>query len=272
MGLFVRALSVYGFTTLQITALRLISADIMFVVFVLLYDKSLFKISLRDALMFIVMGVFGILAMSWLYFSSIMQVDLSVASILLNTAPVWVLLASILFYGERLNTAKVFALLLAVGGCILISGFSAKSLPLFGILCGFGSGIAYALYSIIGKYALKKYSPITVAMYAFVFAGIGSIFICGISDMTEIVVSDFDFLMLIKILGIGFFSVFVPYLLYNIGLSKIPAGKASIMASVEPMMATVSGIFVYRELPSIIGMIGICMIIAAIVLLNLKKQ
>ncbi len=272
MGLFVRALSVYGFDSLQITALRLTSAVIMFILFALIYDRKLFRINPRDLILFLIMGLFGVLAMSWLYFSAIVRIDLSVASILLNTAPIWVLTASVLFYGEKLNIQKIVSLLLAVVGCVFVSGFSSGSMSIAGLLCGFASGLTYAFYSIIGKYALNKYPPITVTLYSFIVAGIGSLFICGFSEMANIVVTNLDFSLVLKIAGIGFVSVFVPFLLYNIGLSKVPAGKASIMASVEPMMATISGMLAFGEFPGLSGFVGIFMIISAIVLLNLDNN
>lgn len=272
MGLFVRALSEYGFDSMQITLIRLISGAILLAVFVLIYDKSLFKVSIRDIPIFIAIGIFSVLMMSWLYFSAIMKSTMSIAAILLYTAPIWVLLASVFFYGEKLTYKKALALILAFGGCIAVSGFSAGDISVSGILFGLGSGLAYALYSIIGKYVLSKYSPITMTLYSFLIAALGILFISRPTEAAGIVINNFDIVLLLKIIGIGAVSVFVPYLLYTIGLSKIPAGKAAIMASVEPMTATVLGISVYKELLGIGGAVGIVMILSAIFILNSKNS
>ncbi|MBQ3573575.1 MAG: EamA family transporter [Clostridia bacterium] len=272
MGLFVRTLSEYGLESMQITLIRLVSGAILLVAFALIYDKSLFKISLRDIPIFIAIGILSVLMMSWLYFSAIMKSTMSVAAILLYTAPIWVLIASVFFYGEKLTSKKVLALILAFGGCIAVSGFSAGDVSVSGILFGLGSGIAYALYSIIGKHVLSKYSPITVTVYSFAIAAVGVLFISRPTEALDIVIHNFDFALLMKIIGIGAVSVFVPYLLYTIGLSKTPAGKAAIMASVEPMTATVLGIAVYKEPLGIGGVVGIVMILSAIFILNSKNR
>lgn len=272
MGLFVRALSEYGFDSMQITLIRLISGAILLVIFVLIHDKSLFKVSIRDIPIFIAIGIFSVLMMSWLYFSAIMKSTMSVAAILLYTAPIWVLLASVLFYGEKLTYKKALALILAFGGCIAVSGFSAGDISVSGILFGLGSGLAYALYSIIGKYVLSKYSPITMTLYSFLIAALGILFISRPIAVAGIVINNFDIVLLLKIIGIGAVSVFVPYLLYTIGLTKTPAGKAAIMASVEPMTATVLGISVYNEPLGIGGVAGIVMILSAILILNSKNS
>ncbi len=271
MGLFVWALSEYGFDSMQITLIRLVSGAILLVIFVAIYDRNLFKISIRDIPIFLGTGICSVLMMSWLYFSAIMKSTMSIAAILLYTAPIWVLIASVLFYGEKITYKKAYALALAFGGCIAVSGFSAGDVSVSGILFGLGSGFAYALYSIIGKYGLSKYSPITVTLYSFIIAAIGILFIGRPAEVTDIVIHNFDFALLLKAVGIGAVSVFVPYLLYTIGLNRTSAGKAAIMASVEPMAATVLGIAVYKEPLGIGGVLGIVMILSAIFILNSKK-
>lgn len=272
MGLFVRSLSEYGFDSMQITLIRLVSGAILLVTFALIYDKTLFKISIRDIPIFIGIGIFSVLMMSWMYFSAIMKSTMSVAVILLYTAPIWVLLASVLFYGEKFTYKKALALILAFGGCIAVSGFSPGDISASGILFGLGSGIAYALYSIIGKYVLSKYSPITMTLYSFAIAAVGVLFISRPIEAMYIVIHNLDFVLLLKIVGIGAVSVFVPYLLYTIGLSKTPAGGAAIMASAEPMTATVLGIAVYKEPLGIGGAVGIVMILSAILILNIRNS
>lgn len=272
MGLFVRGLSAYGFDSLQITALRLVCGTAMLVLFALLRDRSLFRVPLGALPVFAAMGILSVLAMSWLYFTAIMRSTMSVAAILLYTAPMWVLAASVIFYGERLNVRKLAALALAFAGCVAVSGFSGGVVSSDGVLFGLGSGFAYALYSIIGKYALKKYTPITVTLYSFMFAAVGSIFICRPSEVLAIVTGAADLTMLLWIIGVGFVTVFAPYLLYTVGLSKTSAGKAAIMASAEPMVATLAGMIVFGEMPGISGILGIVMIISAIVLLNIGGE
>lgn len=272
MGLFVRVLSDIGFSMFQITALRLVIGTIMLCVLVFLYDRRLYKIEIKDLPIFIGMGVLSALMMSWFYFAAILRISLSAAAILLYTAPIWVLTASVIFYGERLTAKKTAALICAFGGCVCVSGLSVSNISISGILCGLGAGFSYSLYSIIGKYALKKYQPLTVTVYSFIAAGIGSVFLADIPETINIIAGNFDTSMFFYIIGIGFITVVVPYLSYTMGLKYISAGKAAIMASVEPMVATISGIFVYGEMPNVIGFAGILLIILSIILLNINQK
>lgn len=272
MGIFVRSLSLYGFTSMQISALRLITGVFMIAAFAAIKDRKLFKVAIRDIYLFVGMGVLSVLLMSWLYFSAIIRISMGAASILLYTAPIWVLIASVLFYKEKFTIKKGIALVLAFGGCVAVSGFSSGGMSVSGVLFGLGSGVAYALYSIIGKSALQKYSPITVTLYAFIFGAAATLVICDFADMMIIIVNNINTGFITELFGLGFVTVFAPYLLYTAGLSKTPAGKSAIMASVEPMTATVLGIVVYREALTMWGIFGILMIVAAIILINTGKE
>lgn len=272
MGVFVRSLSRYNFTSMQISALRLIIGVVMIVIFAEIKDRKLFKIAIRDIYLFVGMGVLSVLLMSWLYFSAIIRISMGAASILLYTAPIWVLVASVIFYKEKFTLKKGIALVLAIGGCVAVSGFSSKGVSVSGVLFGLGSGVAYALYSIIGKRALEKYSPITVTLYAFMFGAFATIPVCGPADMMINLGNNISAEFIAELLGLGFVTVFAPYLLYTTGLSKTPAGKSAIMASAEPMTATVLGILVYSEELGLSVVFGILMIIGAIVLLNIGND
>ncbi len=61
-------------------------------------------------------------------------------------------------------------------------------------------------------------------------------------------------------------------MLYTYGLSGLDNGKASIMASIEPVVATIFGFVIYGETLTFLSAAGIILVLGAIVLLNLGKQ
>ena len=162
MGIFVRRLSTFGFSPIQIVALRITVAALAFSLLLLIKDRSGFRIALRDLPLFLGLGFGSILFFTVCYFSAITIMPLSTAAILLYTSPIWIMLMSVLFFREKLNRIKLIALALAFAGCVLVSGISGEGLTLTGLLLGLGSGIGYGLYSILGTIALRKYSPYTV--------------------------------------------------------------------------------------------------------------
>ena len=183
MGIFVRRLSSYGFTSVQIVSVRVTLAALFFCLLLLVKDRSGFRIALRDLPLFLGLGFGSILFFTVCYFTAISMMPLSTAAILLYTSPIWIMLMSMLFFREKLNKTKIIALLLAFACCVLVSGISGDGVSLTGLLVGLGAGLGYGLYSILGTVALRKYSPYTVTTYTFLFAAVGSWFICSPADM-----------------------------------------------------------------------------------------
>ncbi len=273
MGIFVRRLGTYGFSSIQIVSIRLTLAAIIFALVLFIKDRSGFTILLKDILLFLGLGFGSILFFTICYFTAITMMPLSTAAILLYTSPVWIMLMSVLFFHEKMDKKKLAALILAFAGCVLVSGISGEGMTIIGLLIGLGSGIGYGLYSILGTIALRRYSSYTVTTYTFIFAAIGSWFISRPADMfhkfsnTE----DLGFLIFFCFLT-ALITAVIPFLAYTLGLENVEASKAGIIATIEPMVATMIGVIVFSEPLTIMSGIGILMILSAVVILNMKKK
>lgn len=272
MGIFVRRLGEYGFSPIQIVCIRMVLAALIFSVIQLVKDPKGFRISLRDIPLFLGLGLGSILFFTVCYFTSITMMSLSTAAILLYTSPIWIMLMSLLFFHEKLTAQKIIALVLAFGGCVLVSGISGGGLTLVGLLIGLGSGIGYGLYSILGTVALRRYTPYTVTTWTFIIAAIGSILISHPADLMAII----SFAPSIPdLLGFSLLTALVtaviPFLAYTLGLRSVEASKAGILATVEPMVATLIGIFVFSEPLTLMSGVGVLLILAAVVILNVSN-
>ena len=273
MGIFVRRLSNFGFSPIQIVALRITVAALVFSILLLIKDRSGFRIALRDLPLFLGLGFGSILFFTVCYFSAITMMPLSTAAILLYTSPIWIMLMSVLFFREKLNRIKLIALALAFAGCVLVSGISGEGLTLTGLLLGLGSGLGYGLYSILGTIALRKYSPYTVTTYTFLFAAAGSWLVCGPADMISKFAAAENLTGLLLFCGLtGLVTAVIPFLAYTLGLRTVEASKAGILATIEPLVATLVGILFFSESLTLLSGLGIVLILAAVILLNRKQQ
>lgn len=273
MGIFVRRLTDYGFSSIQIVAIRVTLAALIFCILLLIRDPAGFRISVKDIPLFLGLGFGSILFFTVCYFTAIAMMPLSTAAILLYTSPIWIMLMSVLFFHEKLTGRKLLALVLAFAGCVLVSGVSGEGMTLTGLLVGLGSGIGYGLYSILGTVALRRYSPYTVTTYTFVFAALGSWLICRPADMLA------KFAAAPNLPGLVFFCVLtalvtavIPFLAYTLGLRTVEASRAGILATVEPLVATLFGILVFSEPLTLLSGLGMLLILAAVVLLNRKTE
>ncbi len=273
MGIFVRRLTDYGFSSIQIVAIRVTLAALIFCMLLLIKDPSGFRISVKDIPLFLGLGFGSILFFTVCYFTAITMMPLSTAAILLYTSPIWIMLMSVLFFREKLTGRKLLALALAFAGCVLVSGVSGEGMTLPGLLVGLGSGIGYGLYSILGTVALRRYSPFTVTTYTFAFAALGAWLICRPAEMLA------KFAAAPNLPGLVFFcfltalvTAVIPFLAYTLGLQTVEASRAGILATVEPLVATLIGVAVFSEPLTLLSGLGILLILAAVVLLNGKTE
>jgi drug/metabolite transporter (DMT)-like permease len=273
MGIFVRRLSACGFSSIQIVSIRVTLAALIFCLVLLIKDPSGFRISVKDIPLFLGLGFGSILFFTVCYFTAITMMPLSTAAILLYTSPIWIMLMSVLFFHEKLTGRKILALVLAFAGCVLVSGISGEGMTLKGLLIGLGAGFGYGLYSILGTVALRRYSPYTVTTYTFVFAAVGSWLICRPADMFAkfAAAEDLPGLVLFCFLT-ALVTAVIPFLAYTLGLRTVEASRAGILATVEPLVATLVGILVFSEPLTLLSGLGMLLILAAVILLNQKTE
>ena len=270
IGIFTRTLAEAGFSTFQVCAIRCILTGAGFSAFTAIRSPAAFRIDVRDLWMFLGTGVCSVVFFNVCYFTTIEWTTLSAAAILLYTAPLFVVIMSAIFFREKITPRKLAALLLALCGCGFITGVftgDAGMTPL-GILSGLGAGFGYALYSIFGRAALKKYSSVTVTTYTFITAGICVLPFCRIGSLIHCAYTHPN--TLLHILCLAAISTVIPYLLYTTGLQYTEAGKASVMASVEPVVASAVGILLYREPLTFSALLGTVLVLFSVILLNLS--
>ena len=143
IGLFVRTLAAQGFSSMQIVALRSLAAAICVTLPLLRSGSAALRIRLRDLWLFAGTGICSLVFFNYCYFNAMQQISLAVAALLLYTAPVFVMLMSLVCFGEAFTRTKALALLLTFSGCACVTGVFGSSLTLT------LSGLLYCL----GRYA-----------------------------------------------------------------------------------------------------------------------
>lgn len=268
IGLYTTSLKNSGLDTVTITAIRSLLTAILLGIFMLCFNPALFKIRLKSLWSFFGMSVISFSFFNICYFKSMQYNSLGTACILLYTAPVFVMLMSAILFKEKLNTIKLFCLALAIIGCFLVSGADGK-IHSIGIIFGICSGFGYALYSIFSVYALKENHFFTSIFYAFSLSAICLAPFCDWKLAINTVSAKPD--TMLWLIGIAFFTTVLPYILYTCGLRTVPAGEASVIACVEPLVANLVGFLVFNQIPTLSAVCGIILILTAVIVLGLQK-
>lgn len=268
IGLFSRPLASAGISPAGITILRCLTVSLCLFLYLLVRNPGLLRIRLRDMWMFAGTGLCSIVFFNICYFQTISRASLSFAAVLLYTAPFFVIILSALLFHEKISPVKTAALFAAFAGCVLVTGLWDGKPDYTAVLTGAGSGLGYALYSIFGNIALRKYSTETVTFYTFLTASAGLLPFTDPSGMTDVFLLHRNLLLTTAALGI--FSTMIPFLLYTKGLRQLEPGQAAILAFSEPMTATAAGIIFFGETLTPASLTGILMIFGGLVLISLK--
>ncbi len=215
--------------------------------------------------------VFGLLGISLFYISyqyAVKAGGAAFASVLLYTAPAWVVICSFFIYKEKLTSNKIVAVLLVITGVFLISktGGNSNSTTAIGflaILSGLMSGFCYSLYYTIGKYFSSRYSSANLFLYVLPIGALGILPFVEFSHKSPVAWA--------SLLAVSLVSTFIANHCYYLGLKHLEAGKASIVATIEPVVATVAAYIILGEYFTSLGYVGAAMIISAVILTIYKK-
>lgn len=268
IGVFVREMTELGLSRMQIALLRSLVAAVAMIPVVGLTDRKLFKARWKDLWCFAGTGIVSLTMMNLCYFTAMQHTTLSVAAVLLYTAPAFVLLFSAVLFKEKLTIARLGALALVFGGCVMVTGAlggGAQKITPTGILYGLGAGLSYAMYSIFGRFALNRgYHTLTLTFYTFWFSVLGTIPFAKTGDLIHRMTPA----VWLYAAGIGILCCVLPYLLYTKGLSKIDNGTASMLATLEPAVATLVSVWFFGEPLTWYNIIGIAFLFAGIMVLS----
>jgi drug/metabolite transporter (DMT)-like permease len=198
-------------------------------------------VAARDLPLFLVYGLVGVAGFMTVYYTAIALTTVATAAVLLYTAPAWVVLLARVLLGEPLSRSKAVAVAAVMTGCMLVAGGGGPLRPTgLGVLAGLGAGLTYGLYSIFGKTALRRYPPVTTVTYAF---GVGGIALAlaagGLPPVPAAAVVPLAY----TVAG----PTALAYLLYTSGLRHVEAGRASVVATIEPVVAAAGGALLLRE-------------------------
>lgn len=269
IGLFTRTLNANGISPYSIVALRSWGGVLVLTVIALVRDRSVFRVKPKHLPCFFGTGVIGTLFFSLCYFSCQQICSLAVAAILLYTAPAFVVILSAFLWKERITRKKLLALVIAFLGCTFVTGVWSGNLIItsWGLLIGIGSGVFYSLYTVFNRYALDAhYAPFTVTLYTFLFTALGSL--VGMRPTEVAIVAERPSLLVV-VAGIVLISSVTPCLLYTRGLGEMAdSGKASILASIEPVVAAFMGIIAFGEPMSIMVLLGLGCILLSVYILR----
>jgi DME family drug/metabolite transporter len=192
------------------------------------------------------------------------------AAILLYSAPAFVVVLAWLFLGESLNAAKVFALVLTVGGIFLVVGaYDPANLEVSPkvLLTGLLSGLTYGLYAIFGRPLAGHLSPAVILSYALAF-GSALLVVAALPTFHTLAGLPAGSYTLWVMLGVVHTTL--AFAMYTFGIRHLGAGRAAIVATIEPVVAGILGMTLLNEELTALKVPGALLVLAGAILVQVR--
>ncbi|MCK9407698.1 MAG: EamA family transporter [Bacteriovoracaceae bacterium] len=244
-----------------------LSFALMFLFF-LFTNRSLLRFNLKDIPHILIVGILGVAGSNYFYYAAIKETNVSTAILVQYSAPVMVMIYTVLFQKEHLSVAKVTSLVLSIGGIVLaIGAYNAEILKgtIHGIIFALLAAVSFSIFTISGKSLTQKYSIWTGLIY---LLGAATLFWSCINTPMDILQAHYtveDW----RVFGvIALISILIPYTLYYYGLHHIQSSKAIIVSTLEPVVAIVSEWMFLDGTMGPVQIVGAICVITAILILQ----
>ncbi len=262
----------FGLSPLTVAAYRALLAGAILSVVLLPRGWVWFRLRREHIGLFAAYVLLGIVAFYAVYVYAVAMVGMAVAAVLLYTAPAWVALIARFFLGEPLTRRVVFALALTWIGVVLVAeAFDVGHLRLnaWGLAAGLLSGFTYGLYSVFQKVAVRHYRPWTVQWYGLFLGG----FVLAVIQPLDRLIEPLHYPALWPwLVGLALVPTLGGGLAYSVGVQWVPVSVASIVATMEPVAATVLGYVVLGERLHPAQWVGGAFILAAVWILRPRAE
>ena len=270
-GIFVRTLTQNGIDPTTLLFLRFSIAIIAILIAIFLTDRELFKIDKSDIPLFIACAI-CIIGLNLCYNESMNTIPLSLAAVLLSLAPIYVIIIAYIAFGEKITSKKVICMLLAIFGCVLMTGVlenSMMNISVFGIACGIGAGLFWAFYLITSKKSIKNGKhTFTILLYSIIIISIALIPFTDFGQINAFV-SINPLLAIVFLIIHSTFSFALPYVFSTLSLNFIDSGTSSIFLSAsEPFAALLFGLVIYGEIPTLVMLCGFILTLVSMTILS----
>ena len=265
----------YDVTPLFMTNVRLlISGVILVIVSLIMYRDALFALlrNKSDVIRLLVFGLLGILFNQLSYLETIDHTNSGTATIIQYLGPVLIMVVSCVMAKRLPTKIELLAIMLAIIGTWLIAthgDFLSLYITKEGLIWGLLSAVAAVFYTMLPVKLIKEYGSIPVVGCGMVAAGTG----LTVFNRFKGAPSNPDARFIIVFAIIVFVGTVVAYTAYLLGVSICGPVKASMIASIEPVSATVFMVIWLGEKFYAIDFVGFfCIFITVFLLARPEKN
>jgi drug/metabolite transporter (DMT)-like permease len=252
--------------------LRFAVASFFLLLFVWRSYGKIPKLSPKEALLVILLGLTGVFAYNVLFFSGLRTVGAGRASLIIASNPAFIALFSGLFFHERLNLLKILGICLSMGGAVVVICHGSPLSELdakmgWGEVCIFGCVLSWVLYSLIGKAAMKNLTPLIAVTYSCVVGAVCLLLPAYNHGLTTDL-RHYPAMIWMGVFYLGFFGSALGFYWYYEGIKAIGPSRAGVFINIVPVSAVFLAYLLLNESINESLLMGAILVTAGVYLTN----
>ena len=253
--------------------LRVIGGSILFFLTYLFIVKE--RVKKKDFFRLMLCGLFGVAINQLFFFEGLNLTTPINAAIIMTISPVLVIVTSAIIIKEKIPLRKIIGIFLGlIGACILIlnSGDISFENDFFtGNILVLINATSYAIYLVLVKTLMKRYNPITVMFYVFIF---GLIFVLpfGIDEILKIDLTTFNEKIYLKIGFVVICTTFIAYMFNAFALKSLNPSVVSVYIYLQPLLASLIAIALNSDSLSLVKILSAIFIFSAVFLVSIPSK
>ena len=264
MGIFVRDLSKYQFSNIEISFFRCALAGAAYFLLLLFTKPKALKISLKGLAVCIGYGAVAYSISFVSYSVAVSRIPVGVATVLMFMSPIWVAILGRFMFGEKLEKSKIITIVICLIGAILVAnliGGGGIRLDVIGILAGVVNGIGVALQILLPKFFAKEYDRDTLLVYGFLGAAAVLLFGMDFGAVAGHLAAAPVGNLLWDLFGIGILCTMVANVACVKSTQYVEATTTSILSALEVVVGTLVGFLVFHEHLTFLQILGAVIIV-----------
>ena len=275
MGIFVRDLSGFQFSNIEISFFRCALAGAAYFIFLLATKPKALKIDLKGLIICIVYGAVAYSISFVSYSVAVSRIPVGVATVLMFMSPIWVAILGVVIFREKLEKRKILTIAVCFFGAVLVAnliGAGDIQLDGIGIFAGIVNGIGVALQILLPKFFAKDYDRDTLLVYGFLGAALVLAFGMDFTAVSSHIAATPTFNLIWDLFGIGILCTMVANVACVKSTQYVEATTTSILAALEVVVGTIVGFFVFREHLTALQLLGAVIIVVGAIGSELRKN
>lgn len=256
--------------------LRFLLASLCLIPVLIYKEKSTALVSKRDLPLLILLGLSGITFYNFFFFNGLAMTSSINGGLIIAFSPVLTTVLSPFILGENLRLRQVLGFVISLSGVIFI--ISKGSLSLLaslqvnkGDIYISAGAFCWSVYSMGGKIATRKYSPLLSTTYACML-GTFFLLIAAFPQLQSFSLQQLTYKSMTALIFMGVVASALSFVWWYDGIKKIGASKAAIFQNFIPVFSALFSVLILGEKFKIYHFSGAVLVILGVLISNQKRN